>query len=180
MELPTITIDDCELDVVEQFIYLGSTITDNLSMDTEIDKRIRKAATALAHLTSRVWTNPKLTVKTKMVVCNAYVVSPLMYGSETWTTCAGQEKRPNSFHLRSIRRTLDICWQECPTPRSCPKPTFQACSPCSDSAGCVGWVMFTAWRMAATQKTFSVEGWHLEGEPKTVHSCATRMPARET
>ena len=112
MELPAITIDDYELDVVEQFTYLGSTITDNLSLDTEIDKRIGKAATTLARLTSRVWTNPKLAVKTKMVVYNACVVSTLMYGSEKWTTYNRQEKRLNSFHLRSIRRVLGISWQD--------------------------------------------------------------------
>ena len=92
MELPAITIDDYELDVIEQFTYLGSTITDNRSLDTEIDKRIGMAATTLARLTSRVWTNPKLTVKTNMVVYNACVVSTLMYGSGTWTTYARQEK----------------------------------------------------------------------------------------
>ena len=54
MELPAITIDDYELGVVEQFTYRGSTITDNLSLDTEIDKWIGKAATTLARLTSRV------------------------------------------------------------------------------------------------------------------------------
>ena len=112
MELPAITIDDYELDVVEQSTYLGSTITDNLSLDTEIDERIGKAATTLARLTSQVWTNPKLTVKTKMVVYNACVVSTLMYGSETWTTYARQEKRLNSFHLRSIRRILGISLQD--------------------------------------------------------------------
>ena len=36
------------------------------------------------------------------------------------------------------------------------------------------------WRMVASQKTFSVENWHLEGEPKAGHSCTTRMSARET
>ena len=112
VELPAITIDDYELNVVEQFTYLGSTITDNLSLDTEIDKRIGKAATRLARLTSRVWTNAKLTVKTKMLVYNACVVSTLMYGSETWTAHARQEKRLNSFHLRSIRRILGISWQD--------------------------------------------------------------------
>ena len=40
MELPAITTDDYELDVVEQLTYLGSTITDNVSLDTEIDKMI--------------------------------------------------------------------------------------------------------------------------------------------
>ena len=80
VELLAITNDDYEFDVVEQFTYLGSIITDNLSLDTEIDKGIGKAATTLARLTSRVWTNPKLTVKIKMVVYNACVVSALMYG----------------------------------------------------------------------------------------------------
>ena len=112
MELSAITIDDYEFDVVEQFTYLASTITDNLSLDTEIDKRIGNAATIFARLTSPVWTNPKLTVKTKMVVHNACVDNTLMYGSETWITYAIQEKRLNSFHLRSIRRILDVSWQD--------------------------------------------------------------------
>ena len=36
----------------------------------------------------------------------------IMYGSETWTTYAGQERRLNTFHQRSIRRILGICWQD--------------------------------------------------------------------
>ena len=111
MELPAITINDYKLTVIEQFTYLGSTITDNLSLGTEIDKRIEKAATTLARLTSRVWTNPKLTVNTKMVVYHACGISTLMYSSEMWTTYARQEKRLNSFHLRSIHCILGISWQ---------------------------------------------------------------------
>ena len=65
---PTITIDDQELEVVNQFTYQGSTITSNLSLDTELDKRIGKSATTLARLTTRVWENSKLSVKMKMVV----------------------------------------------------------------------------------------------------------------
>ena len=109
---PTITIDNYELDVVHEFTYLGSTITDNLSLDSEIDKRIGKAASTLTRLTKRVWTNSELTMKTKMAVYNACVVSTLLYGSETWTTYTRQEKRLNSFHLRSLRRILDISWQD--------------------------------------------------------------------
>ena len=109
---PVITIDDYELEVIHQFMYLGSTITDNLSLDPEIDKRIGKAATALTPLTSRVWTNPKLTVKMKMAVYNACILSTLLYGSETWTMYAHQEKRLNTFHLRSLRCILSISWQD--------------------------------------------------------------------
>ena len=35
---PVITIDDYELDAVSQFTYLGSTITDNLSLDAETER----------------------------------------------------------------------------------------------------------------------------------------------
>ena len=47
---PVITIDDHELDVVHQFTYLSSTV--NLSLETELDKRIGKASTTLARLTT--------------------------------------------------------------------------------------------------------------------------------
>ena len=88
---PVITIDEYELDPVHQFTYLGSTITANLSMDTANDKMIGKAAT------TRVWINPKLTVKTKKAVYNACVTSALLCDSEIWTTYARQERRLNTF-----------------------------------------------------------------------------------
>jgi len=61
-----ITIDDYVLDVVHQLTYLHHH--QRTFMETEIEKRIGKAATTLARLTTLVWRNPKLTVKTKMAV----------------------------------------------------------------------------------------------------------------
>ena len=49
-------------------------------------------------------------MKTNMAVYIACVISALLYGSETWTTYAGQESRFNTFHQRSIRRILGIAW----------------------------------------------------------------------
>ena len=42
-----ITINNYQLEVVHELTYLGSTITDNLSLDAELNKRIGKAATTL-------------------------------------------------------------------------------------------------------------------------------------
>ena len=109
---PKICVDNYELEAVNNFTYLGSTISSNISLDAEIDKRIGKAATTLARLSSRVWENPKLTIKTKVAVYNACVVSTLLYGSETWTTYARQERRLNSFHMRCLRRILGISWED--------------------------------------------------------------------
>ena len=92
-------INNYQLEVVHEFTYLGSTITDNLSLDAELNKRIGKAATTLGRLATRVWENPKLTTKTKMAVYNACFISTLLYGSEAWTTYSKQERKLNSFHL---------------------------------------------------------------------------------
>ena len=78
---PVIIIDDYDLDAVCQFTYLGSTITDNLSLDAEIDKMIGKAVSTLTRLTVRVWTSPKLDVKTNIAVYNVCVISTFLYGS---------------------------------------------------------------------------------------------------
>ena len=59
-----------------------------------------------------LWRCPKVSVKTNMAVYNACVISTLLYGSETWTAYAGQERRLNTFHLRSIRHILGISWQD--------------------------------------------------------------------
>ena len=47
---PAIAIDDHTLEVVENFTYLGSTISSNLSLDAELNTRIGKASTATARL----------------------------------------------------------------------------------------------------------------------------------
>ena len=51
---PAIEIYYYELDVVHRFTYLGSNISDNLSLDAEMNRCIGKAALALAHLATCV------------------------------------------------------------------------------------------------------------------------------
>ena len=88
---PTIRINEKDLEVVNQFQYLGSTTTDSLSLDTEISKRIGKAATTLAKLTKRVWDNKHLTITIKVKVYRTCVISTLLYGSESWATYVHQD-----------------------------------------------------------------------------------------
>ena len=109
---PSISVNDCILKVVDQFKYLGSTISRNLSLDSEINIRIGKAASAQAKLNERVWENKNLTINTKMRVYRACVLSTLLYGSETWSTYTSQENKLNAFHLRSLRRILGISWSD--------------------------------------------------------------------
>ena len=109
---PSISIDTQNLECVNTFTYLGSTISSDLSLDAELNTRLARAATVMAKLSQRVWSNNHISLHTKLQVYQACVISTLMYGSEAWTTYARHERRLNSFHLRCLRRILGISWED--------------------------------------------------------------------
>ena len=124
-----ISINDHELDVIHDFVYLGSAISDTLSLDAEFGRRIGKAATTMTRLTKKAWNNSKLIKHTKIQIYRACVMSTLLYGSESWTLRARQELKLNAFHMRSLRCILTgrtrsqtpLSWKELDAP---------ACSRC--------------------------------------------------
>ncbi|KAJ8375559.1 hypothetical protein SKAU_G00061390 [Synaphobranchus kaupii] len=79
---PSITINNYKLEIVNQFMYLGSKISDNLLLDADINGRIGRATFTLARLTKQVWENSMLS-KHNISVYRACVISTLLYGSET-------------------------------------------------------------------------------------------------
>ena len=107
---PEIFVDNQKLVVPDNFTYLGSTMTDSLSLNKEIDKRIGRASGMFSQLKKRVWENKKLTIKTKIAVYRACVLSTLLYGSEPWAAYAVQEKRLNTLQLRHLKLILGIQW----------------------------------------------------------------------
>ena len=110
--LPSIKINCKDIENVDNFVYLGSNVASNASLDKEINSRIGKASGTFARLTARVWDNQKLSIRTKANVYRSCVCSTLLYGSETWTLPSIQEKKINTFHLRCLRRILGITWQQ--------------------------------------------------------------------
>ena len=115
---------------------------------------------------------------TKMAFYKACVISTLLYGSETWTTYAGQERRLNTFDLRSIRRILGICWQDkvanADVLSRAGLPTMYTLL---DNAYCDGWVMSVVWRMVAFQNTSSTGSWLWGSEPPAALTCDIDMSA---
>ena len=75
------TLGNYNLEVIEKFCYLGSTVTNTLSLDAELNIRIGKASTTFGMLTKRVWRNSKLTITTKVYVyiCTWHAFSALCY-----------------------------------------------------------------------------------------------------
>ena len=50
-EIPSLFIHNYKPEVIHEFVYLGSTITDNQSIDSQLNNRIGKAAMTLSRLT---------------------------------------------------------------------------------------------------------------------------------
>ena len=65
-----------------------------------------------SRLTRRVWLNKKLTAYTEIQVYRACVLSTLLYYSESWTLCARQERKLNTFHMRCLQRIFGITCQD--------------------------------------------------------------------
>ncbi|XP_063590147.1 uncharacterized protein LOC134767028 [Penaeus indicus] len=107
-----ISVENQELNVVDKFCYLGSTISTDLTLDREMEVRIGKASTAFSRLRARAWNNRLLTERTKTRIYESCVLSVLLYGSETWTTYTRHEKKLNAFHMRNLRRIIGVSWKD--------------------------------------------------------------------
>ena len=105
-----ITLSDEALETMENFSYLGSILSNNFTLDKELNTRLGKAATFFGRLSKRVWSNKSLTLHTKLKVHHACVLSILLYGADTLTT--KQELKLYSFHLRCLGTSLGVKWQD--------------------------------------------------------------------
>nr|VZI22476.1 unnamed protein product [Spirometra erinaceieuropaei] len=109
--LPQIRVNRTQLQVVENFPYLDSTLSSSTKIDDEIVSRISKVSQAFNRLQSSVWNRQGLQLCTKLKMHKAGILPMLLYGAETWTVYTKQARRPNHFHLSCLRRILRLNWQ---------------------------------------------------------------------
>ncbi|BHF58657.1 hypothetical protein SprV_0100161100 [Sparganum proliferum] len=95
---PQIRVNGTQLQVVENFPYLGSTLSRNTKIDDEVANRISKASQAFGRLQSTVWNRHGLQLSTKLKMYKAVILPTQMYGVETWP-----------IYLRCI---LKLSWQD--------------------------------------------------------------------
>ena len=69
---------------VEKFKYLGSTITSDGRNDAEIKIRIGMAKDDFQKM-EKVIKNKTITIETRNIILQCYVIPILTYGSECWT-----------------------------------------------------------------------------------------------
>ncbi len=85
------------IELVDQFVYLGSLITRDNNCSLEISRRIGIASGVYGEL-SEIWKNAKISLQNKLKILDSCVMSTLLYACETWTL----KKKTNEglMHLR--------------------------------------------------------------------------------
>ena len=109
---PTITVEGQRLQVVDKFIYPGSTLSRVVHIDDEVNARIAKASAAFGRLHGSVWDRSGIRLDTKLKVYKAVVLPTLLYACKMWTVYQRHAKRLNHFHTSCLRKLLKIKWQD--------------------------------------------------------------------
>ena len=92
-----IMIDQALLENVESFKYLGSILVNDGRCTCEIKCRIAMAKAAFNKKRALLTSTLDLELRKKLVKC--YIWSIALYGAETWTLRAVDQKHPESFEM---------------------------------------------------------------------------------
>ncbi|KAF7247876.1 Polypeptide N-acetylgalactosaminyltransferase 1 [Varanus komodoensis] len=102
-------IDGEEMEVVTDFIFLGSKITTYGDCSQEIKRRLLLGRKAMGSLNSIVKSRD-ITLSTKVRIVKAMVFPVAMYGCESWTIRKAEPQRIEAFGLWCWRRLLRVPW----------------------------------------------------------------------
>ena len=106
------TCGGAALNTVDRFCYLGSILSRDASLDSEIGARLAKASGAFGLLRQRLWNEHGVRLATKVAVYKAAVLTTLLFGCETWTLYRRHLLKLDQFHLRCLRQIMRIQWQD--------------------------------------------------------------------
>ena len=92
-----------DIEFVDSFVYLGSTISANGEIRTEVNRRRGLAAGVLRSLWRPVWRHRNISRRVKLRIFNATVLPVLLYGAETWPLPKSMAGRISGFETRALR-----------------------------------------------------------------------------
>ena len=101
------SMSDKELNIVSDFVYLGSWIN---TTERDLSIRIAKSWSASIKL-DKIWKSD-LSRKLKIQFFKATVESVLLYGAECWTLTKQLEKKLDGTYTRLLRASLNISWRQ--------------------------------------------------------------------
>ena len=102
-------IDGETVELVADFIFLGSKITADGDCSHEIKRRLLLGRKVMTNLDSLLKSRD-ITLPTKVRLVKAIVFPVVMYGCESWTVKKAEHRRIDAFELWYWRRLLRVPW----------------------------------------------------------------------
>lgn len=96
------------LTITAHFKYPGSILSEDCSIDQDVQNRIKQALSSFGRLWKSVFSNNNLHLHTKISVYKAFCITALLDGCETWTIYARHLKMLKAFHIRCLQRILQV------------------------------------------------------------------------
>lgn len=106
-----IIINNEPVERVDDFVYLGSVLSNSDGTRKDIRNRIDKASASYAIL-KPIWKSNKINLRTKLRIYSSNVKSVLLYGSECWRNNKNDFHKLDVFHNRCLRRLSGIFWPQ--------------------------------------------------------------------
>ena len=100
-------IDQETVEIVADFIFLGSKITADGDCSHEIKRRLFLGRKVMTDLDS-IFKSRDITLPTRFHIVKAMVFPVVMYGCESWTVKKAERQRIDAFELWCWRRLLRV------------------------------------------------------------------------
>ena len=120
-------IDGETVEIVSDFIFLGSKITVDGDCSHEIKRYLLLGRKVMTNLDS-ILRSRDITLSTKVHLVKAMVFPVVMYGCESWTVKKAERRRIDAFELWCWRRLLRVPWTARKSNQSILKEISPGCS----------------------------------------------------
>jgi len=101
----SVKIDNSSIGRVEEFKYLGTTLTDQNSIQEEIKSRL-KLGNPCYHSVQNLLSSRLLSKNLKIKIYRTIILPAVLYGCETWSLPLREERRLRVFENRVLRRVF--------------------------------------------------------------------------
>jgi len=87
-----VSVLDHDVEVVDSFVYLGSSIDVHGGSEPDICRRIEKARSCMKSPDRNIWRS-SISLQTKIRLYNVYALPILLYGADTWSMTVASSRR---------------------------------------------------------------------------------------
>jgi len=103
--IQSVRMDNCTFERVEEFKYLGTTLTNQNSIAEEIKSRLR-SGNACYHSVQNLLSSRLLSKNLKIKIYRIIILLVVLYGCDIWSLTLWEERKLRVFEIKVLRRIL--------------------------------------------------------------------------